>query len=189
MLPKSCIAFGLLLAAAVNVQAGLFGFMSKEKEGNNEQAAAATAEDSQTESLVGMYIIKSSGKPNLCIDDMNSVGPGEDGFHLWECNEYNVNQHFSYDPSTQQIRNPHKDLCLDDGGAFEAGQTTLTYWYCDPNNINQRFEFNQEEYMFFNPHKNLCLDDGGGMYPGDSKFHLWECNGNVNQKFEIERLA
>jgi len=190
-------AFILPLLATVVHGAGMFGFLNKgsHEATHADDVQATIAEESigterqeQQESLVGIYIIKSSGKPNLCIDDMDSHTPGEGNFHLWECNEYNINQHLTYDAASQQLRNPHKNLCVDDGGAFEPGQALLTYWHCDPGNINQRFEFNSAENMFYNPHKNLCLDDGGGFYPGDSKFHMWECSGNTNQRFEMERL-
>lgn len=194
MFTKNIFLIPLLVTAVQG--AGMFDFLNKESATQQPETADSSGvthipaeATQQTESLEGIYIIKSLSKPNLCIDDMASRGPAQGGFHLWECNEYNINQHFTYIEETQQLYNPHKNLCVDDGGTFHAGDgAQLTYWPCDANNINQRFEYNLDENMFYNPNKNLCLDDGGAFYPGESQFHLWECNGNVNQKFELERL-
>jgi hypothetical protein len=137
------------------------------------------------------FMLRNPNKNNLCVDDGGGSYAGQTQFHLWGCDKGNANQHFTYDPATQQIRNPNKNnLCVDDGGGSYAGQTKFHLWDCDKNNINQRFVYDPVNRMFRNPVKNnLCMDDGGGVVNGQTKFHLWNCDtSNTNQVFEVMNI-
>jgi hypothetical protein len=142
--------------------------------------------------LPGKFILRAPGKNNLCMDDGGGTAPGQTKMHLWTCDTGNSNQHFVYDPTTKQIRNPAKNMCVDDGGGVNNGQTQYHLWTCDPNNKNQQFDYNPYTKMFSNPNKHngaMCIDDGGAYAAGATKIHSWLCHSaNPNQKFEAVRI-
>ncbi len=134
------------------------------------------------------FIMRATGKGNLCVDDGGGIGSGHTKFQLWTCDQSNMNQVFRYDPATFSIRSVSKsNLCVDDGGGVSAAQTQFTLWTCDPSNNNQKFVYDSSTQMFRNPTKhNMCMDDGGGTASGQTKFVLWDCAAhNDNQHFEI----
>jgi hypothetical protein len=157
-----------------------------------KQIESQQTEKSKVSPIIGnIFMLKVPGKHDLCVDDGGGRKSGQTQFHLWTCDKNNENQHFTYDATTQQIRNPNKDnLCVDDGGGTARGQTRFHLWTCDPNNVNQKFVYDPNTKMFNNPQKNnLCMDDGGGTALGQTKFHLWTCDtNNANQKFEAIKL-
>jgi hypothetical protein len=141
------------------------------------------------------FMLRNPNKNNLCVDDGNRTRLDEvdKKFLLWNCDQNNPNQHFTYDPSTMQLRNPNKDqtLCVDDGGVTRAGENNINYYTCDPNNPNQKFKYDSSTNMFSTPNKNnLCMDDGGGTSAGQTKFWQWTCDtNNKNQQFERMELG
>jgi hypothetical protein len=136
-------------------------------------------------SFPSKFLLGNPKKDNLCLDDGGGTRNGQTKFHLWNCDRNNVNQHFTYDAATKQLKNPNKNLCVDDGGGTSNGQTKFHLWDCDKNNKNQQFDYDPNSKMFKNPNKSKCMDDGGGTRNGQTKFHLWDCDpGCVNQKFE-----
>ena len=119
---------------------------------------------------------------NMCLDVPGAGTTDGTKVDLWSCLG-NVNQSWSYNGATQQLRDDNSGKCLDLDGGNLANGTSIQLWTCDQNNPNQKFEFTNG--FVRKPGTTKCLDIANGDFTNGTQVHLWDCNGADAQKWSF----
>ncbi|HZU56725.1 MAG TPA: arabinofuranosidase catalytic domain-containing protein [Actinocrinis sp.] len=110
-------------------------------------------------------------------DDLyGAIGPQ---LQIWDCQSYAVDQHWTYDPSSQTLLSLGK--CLDIDGDSTASGAHVELWAC--NGVGGQKWVQQPDGTLINPQSGLCLTDPGDNTANGTQLDIEACTGGAGQQF------
>ena len=109
-------------------------------------------------------------------DLYGAIGPQ---LQLWDCQPYAVDQHWTYDASSQTLQTLGK--CMDIDGDSTTSGAHVELWAC--NGVGGQKWVQQPDGTLVNPQSGLCLTDPGDNTADGTQFDIEACAGSASQQF------